>query len=217
MFFSETLRGYSRFSVYAVTSLALAAAIGLSKLEKTKFRDHGVIKFFSAITLFLFVSDGLTIATYSQPSSIQSNVREIQKVALEIPKDCKVLQFPVIHFPYESPGWPGYALMAPGLVTDRKDLKWSAGLVGGSPAWTFMMKYREFQNQPSSKLIDVARNDGFCGILIDKTVWETFYNFMPSPDYSRVPSAPIDKFLSELGAYSEYKTNLTTYYLRLLK
>jgi hypothetical protein len=176
-----------------------------------------VIKFFSVITLFLFVGDGLTIATYSQPSIIQSNVREIQKVVSGIPKDCKVLQFPVIHFPYESPGWPGYALMAPGLVTEREDIKWSAGLVGGSPAWTFMMKYRQYQNQPSRELINLAKSDGFCGILVDKTVWETFYNFMPSPDYSRVPSATLDKFLNEFGDYSEYKTNLTTYYLRLLK
>jgi hypothetical protein len=217
MFFSETLRGYSRFSVYAVSSLALGAAIGITKLLKTSFRDYKILKSLCTFTLILFVGDGLTIATYSQPVSIQSNVREIQNVVSKIPNDCKVLQFPVIHFPYESPGWPGYALMAPGLVTDREDIKWSSGLVGGSPAWAFMMKYREFQNQPSLKLVDLAKEDGFCGILIDKNVWETFYNFMPSPTYSRVPGANLEDFLNQVEPYSEYKTTLTTYYFHLLK
>jgi hypothetical protein len=217
MFVSETLRGYARFSVYAVSSLALAAAIGLSTLQKSKIREFLFFKCISGIALLLFVGDGFTIATYSQPKTIQTNVKEIQQMVSLIPQNCNVLQFPVIHFPYESPGWPGYALMAPGLVSPRTDIKWSSGLVGGSPAWVHLKKYRDFQNKPSSELIDLARQDGFCSILVDTNVWETFYNFMPVPTYNRVPGSTVDKFLLELNPTKVYKTSLTTYHLYVIK
>jgi hypothetical protein len=217
MFVSETLRGYSRFSVYAVSALALGAAVGVTKLHKTRIQDFIGVKFLTLLALILFVGDGLTITTYSQPSNIKQNVREIQNVTSVFPKNCKVLQFPVVHFPYESPGWPGYALMAPGLVGKRDDLKWSSGLVGGSPAWTFLMKYRDFQNEPSKEVINLAKKDGFCAILVDENVWETFYDFMPTQTYTRIPSAQLADFLDQIKPYTEYKTTLTTYYLHLIQ
>jgi len=216
MFVSETLRGYARFSVFAVSALALAASVGISNLEKSKIQEFLQFKIPIALALVLFVGDGFTITTYSQPPSIQKNVKEIQAVVTNIPKNCRVLQFPVIHFPYESPGWPGYALMAPGLVSDRQDVKWSSGLVGGSPAWTYLMKYRIFQDQPSEKLIAMAKQDGFCAILVDSNVWETFHTFMPTAAYPRVPGAKLEDFLKQLRPSTAYTTTTTTYHLYIL-
>jgi len=213
MFVNQTLRGYARFSVFAVSSLALACALGITKLRKTKNRQFKVIKSVALICTVLLFLDGFTLSVSRQMSTTRNDVVAIDKMLTHIPMNCAVLEFPVVHFPYESPGWPSYALMAPGLAGNRPDIKWSAGAVGGSPDWAFIQKFRTYQDNPSPSLFNEAKLEGFCAVLVDSEVWKTFHNFKPVPSFQRVPAAPLETFLKAVGTGIKLTTPIDTYYL----
>lgn len=213
MFVNQTLRGYARFSVFATSALALACAIGLTRLRKTKISQFPIIKIAAIFCAVLLVADGFTVSISSQTSATRDDVVAIDRMLTHIPLNCAVLEFPVVHFPYESPGWPSYALMAPGLAGNRPDIKWSAGAVGGSPGWAFIQKFRTYQDSPSKALFNAAKASGFCAILVDSHVWKTFYDFQPVPSYQRVPAVPLDNFLKVFGNGMKLSTPVDTYYL----
>ena len=217
MFVSQSLRAYARFYIYSVISLALCAAVLLTMIFKSKLKNFLTQKIVIGLLVCVFVFDGIPLAMYKQPKTTEISVNEIKAMTEKFPKNCAILQFPVVHFPYESPGWSAYALMAPGIVTDRLDLKWSSGAVGGSKAYAFLIKYRNYQDLPDEKLLDIAKKDGYCGILIDKNVWETFHGFTPGENYKRVPDAELTDFVSSLGPLETFTLSSNTYYFAQLK
>ena len=216
MFVSQSLRGYARFYIFSVISLALAVALLLTLILKSKLKNFLALKVMLASLLCIFAFDGVPLAMYQQSPTIKGAVHEIKTMTNEFPNNCAILQFPVVHFPYESPGWSAYALMGPGILTDRTDLKWSSGAVGGSRGFEFLSKYREFQDQPNEKLLSVAKQDGYCGILIDKNVWDTFHSFAPGENYKRVPASELNEFLSSLGLLETFKLSSNTYFFAKL-
>jgi phosphoglycerol transferase len=217
MFVSQTLRGYSRFSVYIVICLSLAVALAFGILRKIELKRYLLIKIGLVSLLIIMTLDAFTVTVFSQPASNSVQKNEVKVLASKFPKDCKVLEFPVVHFPYESPGWPAYRLLAPSLMGDRPDLKWSAGAVGGSPAWAFIAKYRKYQDSPSTDVLRMATKDGFCAILVDTQVWDEFHKFQPVPSYQRVPAAELTDFLSVLGNDEIVMVGTDTYHIHFLK
>lgn len=217
MFVSQSLRGYARFYIFAVISLSLAAAVLLTLILKSKIKNFLTLKALLASLICVVAFDGLPLAMYQQSPTIQSSVQEIKAMTNKFPRNCAILQFPVVHFPYESPGWSAYALMGPGILTDRNDLKWSSGAVGGSKGFEFLIKYRDFQDQPNTKLLEVAKQDGYCGILVDKNVWDTFHGFAPGENYKRVPASELNEFVSSLGSVESYILSSNTYYFAQLR
>lgn len=211
MTISQSLRGYARFYVFCVIALALSVGLLLTYVIR-KF-PRNLYQVAALFLLCMFAFDGTTLSIFRQPiDQNERNVNQLKMWTNRLPENCKILQFPVIHFPYESPGWPGYALMAPGLLTDRKDLKWSSGAVGGSKSFQYLQKYREFQNTPDDNLTNEAIKDGYCGILIDSQVWDTFHDFAPGENYPRNPKIQLHEFLELLPKMEKYETAFTTYY-----
>jgi hypothetical protein len=216
MFVSQSLRAYARFYVYSVISLALCAAVLLTLIFNSRQKNFLTQKVMLGTLALVFMLDGIPLAMYQQPQSTQVSVNEIKAMTEKFPKNCAILQFPVVHFPYESPGWSAYALMAPGILTDRSDLRWSSGAVGGSKAYAFLSKYRDYQDQPDKRLLEVAKKDGYCGMLIDKNVWDTFHGFTAGENYKRVPASELTDFLSTLGPFKKFILSSNTYYFAKL-
>jgi hypothetical protein len=131
-------------------------------------------------------------------------MQEIMKFADKLPPNCNVLQFPVVHYPWEAPGNPGYRMLLPGLLTKRTDLKWSYGAVGGTNAWESQSKFREQQNRPNGKLLEFAKTSNFCAILVDREAWNAFHNFKPSAEYKVTPELKYEDFLATIPGISTY-------------
>jgi hypothetical protein len=197
--FFPTLRQYSAFGIFLLIFVALFLSVSLTEVTSTKVKAPNLFRYIS-FTLLLTVSL-LNTLTQVPPAVAGQNYERLQEIigfTNKLPRDCNVLQFPVVHYPWEPPGNPGYRMLLPGLLSKRSDLKWSYGAVGGTKAWLAQAKFREQQNNPTNSLIQEAKSSNFCAILVDREAWNAFYNFKPYANYESTPRISYDEFLARI-------------------
>jgi hypothetical protein len=213
VFFSSALRGYARFTIFTLTTIILASAYAFS-IALAHLGTRKIVIWILAVSLFgLALFDEISVPVGLRAGTSEIKVQGINKVTDKFPKNCSVLQFPVVHYPYEAPGYPGYRLLAPGLVTKRRDLSWSSGAVGGSKSWVNLERFRTYEDFIGSDLDMKAKQSGFCTILVDVEAWNAFHNFKPTPSYSNSPRLSVDEFVKSLGNNEIVHTAYGDYYV----
>jgi hypothetical protein len=206
---SGILRGYARYSIFVLVLFVIAIALYLETRTSTRKWHSAPILFFMLIPIGMTVNlvpvqAGMTAKQYSQTIELEKT--------LNIEKGCSILQLPIMHFPYESPGYPTYNLLRFGLVSD--EFNWSSGFVGGSPAHTALVRAKEAQKESLSKVIKIARSEKYCGLLIDERVWTSVSGFKPWPEYDS-GLQDFEKFILSDDSSIEFKeiqTDDTKYY-----
>ena len=160
--FFPTLRQYSAFGIFLLIFVALFLSVSLTEITSAKIHTSSLFRYVS-FTLLLCVSL-LNTLTQVPPAVAGQNYDRLQEIigfTNKLPRNCNVLQFPVVHYPWEPPGNPGYRMLLPGLLSKRSDLKWSYGAVGGTKAWLAQAKFRDQQNKPNDSLIQEAKPSNF--------------------------------------------------------
>jgi hypothetical protein len=206
---SGILRGYARYSIFVLILFVIAIALYLESGALGKKWQRSVLAFFVLIPI------GMTLNLAPIQAGLKSN-QYIQTVKLEekfnVAEGCSILQLPIMHFPYESPGYPTYSLLRFGLVSDK--FNWSSGFVGGSPAHSELMQAKDAQKESLNRVIEVARKEKYCGLLIDEGAWTSVAGFKPWPEYESGLSS-IENFILSGDATTNLKvfqTEDTKYY-----
>lgn len=193
---SSILRGFARYGIFVIILMSLFCAVALSQkfiqISSKKFTQH-ILVWLLSLT-FLLTPIGLllnrpALLAGTAASKVEATLYVESK--LNAPKGCSILQLPIMHYPYEAPGFPTYRLLRFGLVSDR--FNWSAGGVGGSPEFLKLEPLKAKQSLRLSEMIPLAKDLGYCGILVDKSAWKTVLDFSPWPDY--------DSGLADLSAF----------------
>ena len=183
---SPILRGYARYSIFVIILMSIFCAVGLSgsrlnlqgKSILNRIPVLAIVVVF-ALTPFGMLMNRSPISAGTATAKVEATIGVESK--LEAPKGCSILQLPIMHYPYEPPGYPTYRLLRFGLISDH--YKWSAGAVGGSPAYLALKPLKDLQSVNLSKVLPLAKNLNYCGILIDKTAWDAVATFKPWPEY----------------------------------
>ncbi len=217
LFISPILRGYSRFMVVAPILLVLAIGIYISNLSLLRFSSSSkkipvvnrrLPKFwliFLSISVTLSCVDSLAVAVGKErslrPPNATTQRESMYKLYDALLPDekqigCGILQMPIVHYPYEQPGYPLYRLLVPGLYGDK--LRWSSGATQGSKGWENLIKYREMQDNLDLGLLEDALKNKFCAVLIDKIAWDSSFSFVPHAEYTPVPPISFDDYLEKL-------------------
>jgi hypothetical protein len=176
---SAILRGFARFSIFVIILLVLMSAVGLQRNWKAHRKYSSIFVVFFLVPGFLFFNNApLKIgATSSLIDSTAMVQREITATA-----GCSILQLPLMHYPYEPPGYPAYRLLRFALISDK--YRWSSGAVGGSPGYNALLPIKSAQGVGLPEILSLSKSFGYCGILIDKEAWQSVANFRPWPTYS---------------------------------
>ncbi len=217
LFISPILRGYSRFMVLAPILLVLAIGIyisnqsalgftsSLKKTPKLVRRDPKMFLIFLSVSVALSCIDSLSVAVgrdraLRPPSAIsqRDSMYKLYDALLlgDQKAGCGVLQMPIVHYPYEQPGYPLYRLLVPGLYGDK--FRWSSGATQGSKGWEYLAKYREMQDNLDPSLMEKALKSDFCAVLIDKTAWDFSFSFVPYAEYKPVPPVSFNAYLEKI-------------------
>lgn len=206
---SGILRGYARYSIFVLILSVIAIALYLETRTSTRKWDNASILFFMLIPVAMSVNQvpvqaGMKAKQYSQTIELEKT--------FNVDRGCSILQLPIMHFPYESPGYPTYNLLRFGLISD--EFNWTSGFVGGSPAHRALAKAKEAQKVSLLKVIQIARSEKYCGLLIDEGAWTSVSGFKPWPEYDS-GLQDIDKFILSSDSSIELKeiqTDDTKYY-----
>ncbi len=215
LFSLGALRGFSRLNIFVICAILLLASRLISKLFIEPKDNYGLKLIGIFLILFAF-SDVLSSPVSTKAGLQKNNYESLSTLTTNLPKGCPILQFPVVHYPYQDPGYPGYSLLAPGLSQDGENFRWSSGSVGGSPAWVKMSRFTRYQNISSQNLFDDAKRAGFCAILIDVSAWESFENFRPNKIFPSTPLLSLDSFLAENAFLEKMELAYGDYYLSLI-
>jgi hypothetical protein len=211
---NPTVDAYARFAIFGIISLCMASGL-LATMIRRNSKYKTFINSLLISTIFIFSYDANAIVTVKAGSTeLMSN--EFKRISDSLPKNCNVLQLPLVHHPWQSPGFVSYQLLLPGLLSDRKDLRWSSGAIGGSKSWDYLdKKYLPVQNSRDglSEKMQELISDGFCGIYLDKTVWDAYMNFSPWPEYPTTPSITTDMILEKHPNFREINTSRGYIYL----
>lgn len=206
---SGILRGYARYSIFVLILFVIAIALYLESKTATRKWQNPAILFFLLIPIGMSINlvpiqAGMKAKQYSQ-------TMELEKT-FNVDRGCSILQLPIMHFPYESPGYPTYKLLRFGLISD--EFNWSSGFVGGSPAHAALVRAKEAQKESLLKVIKIARSEKYCGLLIDEGAWTSVSGFKPWPEYESGLQA-IEKFIftgDPSIEFMEIQTEDTKYY-----
>jgi len=203
--FFPTLRQYSMFGIFLLIFVALYLSVSFTELFsqknlRLKWKVKTIFYFFLSIAL----ANTFTLDTFSTAGQNSIHRDEIIQFVDRIPANCNVLQFPIVHYPWEAPGNPGYKMLLPGLLTKRTDLKWSYGAVGGTTSWVKQSIVRIQQDEPNAQLLKEAKKLNFCAILIDRDAWNSFHGFKPSPSYKNSPAISYDTFLTNFAGFQKF-------------
>lgn len=226
LFISPILRGYSRFMVLAPILLVFASGLYISerinsKTSLSKKSNGDLIKSSPrTLTLLLLTSlffssvDSLAIS-YGRDRSLRPITALTQRESMNIlstnllangaVSGCGILQMPIVHYPYEQPGYPLYRLLVPGLYEDR--FRWSSGATQASKGWTSLSVYRKMQDETNLEIFKRALEGDFCAVLIDKTAWERSFSFVPYQDYIPVPPISFDAYLQKVSSMRDIIVN----------
>lgn len=200
-----TLRQYSMFGIFLLVFLALYLSVSFTELfSQKKLQLTWKLKTGFFLCLSIALANTFTLDAFSTAGQNSIHRDEIIQFVDRIPANCNVLQFPIVHYPWEAPGNPGYKMLLPGLLTKRTDLKWSYGAVGGTTAWVKQSIFRMQQDQPSAQLLEDAKKLKFCAILIDRDAWNSFYSFKPSPSYKNSPAVSYEAFVTSFGGFQKF-------------
>ena len=217
VFFTSILRAYARMIIFALVALFILIAIAATALIKKSNNDWRKIYIVVVVALFLAVGDSYTLTWPSITDKPKTELAQYRQVVSKLPQNCSVLQFPVIHFYWENPGYPAYDLLRPGLVGTRSDLHWSSGAIGGSSSWVKQDSvFSNFQNRKSMGLELAAKKAGYCAIYVDSKVWDTFHSFKPWPSYLDSPAIGISDFLASMKKYEVYELTDRKIYIEVI-
>jgi hypothetical protein len=206
---SGILRGYARYAIFVLILFVIAIALYLGAGALTKKWQN------AAVTLFVLIPIGMCLnlaPVQAGAKSYQYNQTINLEKEFNVARGCSILQLPVMHFPYESPGYPTYSLLRFGLVSGK--FNWSGGFVGGSSAHTALMPIKDAQKDSLMKVVDLARSEKYCGLLIDEGAWTSVAGFKPWPEYESGLSS-IENFILSGDARTKLKvfqTEDTKYY-----
>jgi hypothetical protein len=215
LFSVGALRGFSRLNVFAICAILLLACRLISKLFTEPNKNYGLKLISFMLVLFTF-SDILSTPVATKAGFQNEKYESLTLLTSKFPKNCPILQFPVVHYPYQSPGYPGYSLLAPGLSRDGRNYRWSAGSVGGSPGWVKLEKFTKYQNFQGQNLDVDAKKSGFCAILVDVNAWKHFENFRPFEEFVNTPRLNLDLFLMENPYLKNLNIAYGDYYFSIL-
>jgi phosphoglycerol transferase len=196
---SPILRGYARYSIFVIILISIFCAVGLSGLRSQPKADNRIKAFTLLLLTFVFILTPLGMFLNRSPVTAGSAISKVEATLmieskLQAPRKCSILQLPIMHYPYEAPGYPTYRLLRFGLISDK--YKWSSGAIGGSPAFLELEPLKNLQSSSLSRMLPLASGMGFCGILIDKQAWDSVANFKPWPEYNS-GVIQFDKFLDQ--------------------
>jgi hypothetical protein len=176
--FSGILRGYARYSIFVLILFIISSALYIESQSGKRKLQHSLVASLIVICL------GMTVNLAPIRAGVKANqylqTMELQN-SLEVKPGCTILQLPIMHFPYESPGYPTYSLLRFGLISDR--YKWSSGFVGGSPAHADILDLKEAQKTTIKSVVQIAKSKNYCGLMIDESTWNSVANFKPWPEY----------------------------------
>ena len=197
---SGILRGYARYAIFVLIIFTLLSALYIeSKIRINSVKNYLVFVFmlipFGLSINLAPVQAGKTISSYKDTLRFEKD--------LDVKSKCTILQLPIMHFPYESPGYPTYRLLRFGLISDR--YKWTAGFVGGSPSYSKMITLKNAQKRTLPEVVKLAKAEKFCGLLIDEVAWSSVSNFKPWPEYESGLSQ-----ISEFVDLSDKNLNIET-------
>jgi phosphoglycerol transferase len=227
IYVSSALRGFSRFWILLVIIAIFVIAIFITEWfskQKTKFLPVVAIALvaLSIVDSFSVVGNVKSDTVFAAPKSAGVETVSTQEVmngfhgllselkSLEPRSD--VLNLPITHYPYESPGYPSYRLLLPGLI--ESNYRWSAGATEGSPAFEPLLRLREEIVLSPKSLADSARSLGFEAIVIDQEVWDAMHEFRPWPEYQGHPEISLTDFLAETElAWSKFQSKAGTFYV----
>ena len=215
LFSIGALRGFTRLNIFVICAILLLACRLVSKLLAEPSNDYG-LKLVSIFLILFAFTDVLSTPVSTKAGLQKKNYESLNILTGKLPESCPILQFPVVHYPYQDPGYPGYSLLAPGLSQKGKDFRWSAGSVGGSPGWVKMSLFTQYQNESKQNLYEEAKRAGFCAILIDVSAWEYFENFRPNKAFQSTPILTLNSFLEENAFLKKLELTYGVYYFSLL-
>jgi phosphoglycerol transferase len=183
---SPILRGYARFSIFVIILMAIFCAVGLSGKRFHLQRENLFKRIPSGAIVLVFILTPVGMLMNRSPITAGTATAKVDSTLyveskLGAPKGCSILQLPIMHYPYEAPGYPTYRLLRFGLISDG--YKWSSGAIGGSPAFLAIKPLKELQSNNLSRMVPLAKKLGYCGILIDNEAWDAVANFKPWPEY----------------------------------
>ena len=216
IYLSSALRGFSRFWILFAIILVFAVAVFLTAwLHKRRSKP---ISFALATLLILTLGDYFSVSTPVTSSTQFSPARPSNQVAQDakeeeprtsreiiegfkilgsslsqLPAGCDILSLPIAHYPYENPGYPSYRLLIPGLLDET--FNWSAGATGGSSSFESLRQIRERLIKDPSSTRHLAKELGFCAVVLDEEVWQTLHYFRPWPEYQGHPEIDAQVFL----------------------
>jgi hypothetical protein len=215
LFSLGALRGFSRLNIFLICAILLLACRLISKLfiePKNNYR----LKLAGIFLIIFTITDVLSSPVSTKAGVQKNNYESLSTLTAKLPTDCPILQFPVVHYPYQDPGYPGYSLLAPGLSQGGENFRWSSGSVGGSPAWVKMSHFTRYQNISNQNLLNEAKRAGFCAILIDVSAWESFENFRPNKVFPSTPLLSLNSFLAENSFLEKLELAYGDYYFSLI-
>lgn len=214
---NSTLRAYARLIIFSIVALFLFIAVAASSLKNFDALTWRKLRALTFSLVLLCTLDSLTLGWPNLAGSKVAEVENYKTVVDRLPANCKVLQFPVIHFYWQDPGYPSYALLRPGLISSRNDVHWSAGAIGGTASWVEQeSKFLPFQDGEKTDLVSLAKERGYCAIYIDSEVWRIFSSFKPWPNYPTSPKTELESFLKLLPNVEENKMTDRVIYISIL-
>jgi hypothetical protein len=216
LFVSPILRGYSRFMVLVPVLIVFVIGLYFTELRKQlgpvargkwnyiKSHRRSRLALFAlslcSLSLLLSTVDGLAV-NFGRDRAIRAPTAMSQRASMKtlynrlsaLKPGCGILQLPIVHYPYEQPGFPLYRLLVPGLYSDK--FRWSSGATQDSKGWDLLQPFRKMQDHLDPNLYSQAWSHGFCAVLIDTVAWKAGNAFVPYTGYIPTPPIPYDKFL----------------------
>lgn len=210
LFVSSSLRGYGRYSLFLGIVVVFLAVIWIEILPE---RQKWTRRIASSLVVFAIADSSFIpspvdqsrsqmVTSYSVTGESESEVVTTKAIGRDLKEmmdrispgnnSCQVLSLPIMHYPYEAPGYPHYRLLTPGLLDSR--LSWSAGATIGSDSWAFLERVRT-QIDDGKPLDSIQELDAFCAVVIDIQAWYSVSNFKPWPDYQSHPKVSLQNLL----------------------
>ena len=210
------LRGFARLNIFVICSI-LFGAMSFLPSRFTEKASSNRLKFAGSMILVFAIFDGLLPNVGTEAGSQAAGYKSLNQITNQLKPGCAVLEFPVVHYPYQDPGYPSYRLLSLGLSEYGDRNRWSAGSVGGSAGWHEISKFVNFQDTKREDLFISATKAGYCAILVDKQVWNSFHNYVPSASFPQTPKLGLTEFASEYPSLKEIKTDYGDYLFAQLK
>ena len=185
---TDDIRAWGRFSIYLAGISFLIAGLALTAWRGSAHRWQRVAAVgvaFVMAALALVDVLGVSLPPRAPYAALATEVESFtDELDARLPENCPILQLPLMSYPENGPvgNMGDYEPLWPYLYSD--DLRWSYGGVKGTPAGDWGMDVKA----DPARLLETARETGFCGILVDATSYESpadalaYYQVLGDPD-----------------------------------